>query len=688
MRFDVKWIACATMLSAATGCPRSLRVPDPGALEYHPPNASSVRDWRAELRRDLAAADLEVHVAGEVPGADVPPGWDVVTRFVHISDVQFREVGLRYFGKIGERLSATVASATYRPDDLDKKDEFPLAALVGGVNARVKGAAQPPARGRRPPPPPDFLVHTGDAVDASSMGELLKFMTVANEVHVPWFDVVGNHDVFLMGNFTEDNIKVDGDTTRGLDWVLNRAKFMQAHGANDNVPFSHAATESGSAILPSSRYHGFDCLTPSCETCGQGSPPLRAYYSVSLATTPPIRLIVLDTTRTHESIPHVAGGELPGFGAAGYVDAEQFRWVQGELASAQDAGEAILVFGHHTLTSPERSFGESDLLGTNPDGKRAVSVLELLKRRRNVLAYFGGHTHVARITRHDDAYRGAYPFYEVIAPSLHEFPQTAYWVEVLRRGRELALRVRPAWGVANGPATDPVKEGLVKACAGARAHSKVGHVACTSDVALTPAALVGRVPAPVDGAVAKGVEVSCGSLELQGRVACGPEGASASEVDAPFTLVAGGRSTWTRNVACGAAAAEAAYDVSCSQGGAGSLELTVSSSVAARTERGHAASVGTTARGEIAPAWRVPVTVPAGGSRVRVAVSDATALSCRARVDLFADAPLVERSAWEVTAGEHAVEISCEAFSATCVAGAEACSAARSVDAALEVRVE
>jgi 3',5'-cyclic AMP phosphodiesterase CpdA len=676
MAHRVRWTCLLAALALTAGCKRYIRIDDPQRLEYQPADAESVRRWRQDLGADLAAGPLSLRIAGEAPA----PGWTVVTRFVHVSDVQVRDRAIRYFTRKREKLVATVASATYRNEELDSSDEFPFLALVGGVNARVDQGSEAP----------DFLVHTGDAADANSLGELLRFVAVANGLKVPWFDVVGNHDLFLMGNFTEDHLVIEGAPSGGLPWVLNRARFMETHGANGTVPASHPPTEAPTGgRVPGSRYHGFDCLAPGCTTCGGGVPALRPYYSVLLGTTPPIRLVVLDTTLPHERVPRIFGGELPAVGASGYVDAEQFRWLQSELADAHDAGQAVIVFGHHPLTVEHETFGFGPLRGTNPEGKADEPVLDLLKAERNVLGYFGGHTHVARIARHADPYRGAHGFYEVIAPSLHEYPQSAYWVEVLRRGDELALRVRPLQPVAAG--NPVIRERVAQACAGARVHAKLAPQGdCASDEGILDAAVAARVP-PAPGAtraVARaGQDVDCGSLFLNASVECeAPGAAAARDVDVPLAVSVTRRAGWKGEKTCEGGDASVAYGATCTIDGPRRVELALASTLRARL--GAAAAEARRARGEVAPQWTVPLQVGPNGAKVRIDGPPASALACRARVDALAEAPIGEKAEWAIASkGEHTLVVSCAAVEAAC-RGAAACDVGRKLEASFAVTVE
>lgn len=49
----------------------------------------------------------------------------------------------------------------------------------------------------------DFVIFTGDNIDQPNSDELKKFLKVANQLKVPYYMVIGNHEVFKSQNFTK-----------------------------------------------------------------------------------------------------------------------------------------------------------------------------------------------------------------------------------------------------------------------------------------------------------------------------------------------------------------------------------------------------------------------------------------------------------------------------------------------------
>jgi len=371
--------------------------------------------------------------------------WEVVTTFVHVSDVQLRDAALHYNRGLVRWGADALSHGAERPRKLDGHDDYPFIALVGAINASQH-------RKRPDPDVPEFVVHTGDSVDVSTTGELLRFLDVANHLDVPWLQVMGNHDSLVWGNFFKSfNVRPSHDD---LEFIRTKGHFIELHGRTTRVGLpdayvSHAPTENGNLLFEAGmRRHGFGV-----------APTRNGFYSVTVRSNPRLRLIVLDTVADSETIPKtrlLTGSYLehPGPGAVGLLDAEQLDWLRQEIADARVKGEGVLVFGHHPLLNKGRY--APDLIARDPiSSEWELLVSNELTHVGNdqVLGYFGGHTHAPHYiaagvpgapTRLDDA-----KFVEVIAPSLHEAPQFAFLVNILRDKTEpgkLAIAVRPVRG--------------------------------------------------------------------------------------------------------------------------------------------------------------------------------------------------------------------------------------------------
>lgn len=54
----------------------------------------------------------------------------------------------------------------------------------------------------------DFVMFTGDMVNTPYQKELMKFITYANQLHYPWYAVLGNHDICI-GGFLSKKVYFD-----------------------------------------------------------------------------------------------------------------------------------------------------------------------------------------------------------------------------------------------------------------------------------------------------------------------------------------------------------------------------------------------------------------------------------------------------------------------------------------------
>jgi 3',5'-cyclic AMP phosphodiesterase CpdA len=422
------------------GCSPTLEVV-PLEVEYNKTNATTLK---AELEKALRE---NAFILQELSKTQLE-GWNHVTSFVHFSDVQLRDFGVKYMnGKLQRKIADVASGGTQRNEKLDGNDEFPFIALVGAIN-KEKNI--------------DFAIHTGDSVDTGTDGELLRFISIADSLSVPWFNVIGNHDVFLMGNFTNDNLTVK-NPANGVGLLTDRRTFMKAHKTENPIT---------NEKVPESFLHGFDCSVSGCST----SP--KSYYSFILSTEPIIRVIVLDTTKDVALVPKIGYFEIPKFGADGYLTHDQFSWLDEQLEEAAKLNQKVLIFGHHPLS---QMAGSAPLKGHFPFGGGDVFLATYLTSKPQVLAYFGGHTHRAQIKRYSDYRRGDYDFLEVIAPSMHEFPQVALKIDIYRKYNKIAINIKPIKGIVTTPAS-VLRSRINIACEGAIEEANLQKdIECWSD---------------------------------------------------------------------------------------------------------------------------------------------------------------------------------------------------------------
>jgi len=443
------------MIMLLTACTTNRMKVVPADVEYKFVDAT---EFRGALK--MIDDGFEANVFNlRLEPANVPEGWDTLFSFVHASDVQIRDFGIKYQGEKQSAFLKKFAGGTQRIAMLDQNDEFPYLALVGAINNMTE--------------PPRFLLHTGDSIDSGTIGELLVFVAISNHLEIPWFNAVGNHDILLFGNFTQNSLEIENPRGSGVLLVESRRNYISLHGFNelytnerDRMQY-HTPTEIFLNDKASRSFrHGFDKVSHSV-TIPEEDIPNTSYYSVKIHhEDPEIRLIVLDTTVPDEQIPKVGKVEIPGIGASGTIGEDQFSWLESELNNANRNGEWVIIAGHHPLFD---STGKSSL-GASIAGDTNTPLVKFLKNQRRVVAFLGGHTHTAYINEHSTSFG---KFAEVIAPSLHEYPQLALMLTVLFNSDQgkLALLIQPVKGEVSGPLSD----NLERACEGGKKEAKTNE---------------------------------------------------------------------------------------------------------------------------------------------------------------------------------------------------------------------
>jgi 3',5'-cyclic AMP phosphodiesterase CpdA len=275
-------------------------------------------------------------------------------------------------------------------------------AIVQSINATVDKYSD-----KNDPRRPVFMIHTGDAVDAGVMTELYEFVYISNELDIPWYNVLGNHDSGTFGNLDPEKTYLKAPFVDFMT-IHSTLDFINMHHNIETVyPFSlRAPKNTGREKTTStdndsmySKFNGFDKLMYSpgeildsddiCEVC-------PGYYSIEAKSgndstgDPAIQLIVINT-----GYKFLAGGK---------IEEEQFSWLKREIERCSD--KLILVFGHHNIETIEHGDRLIDMFTENP----------------SVVAYLCGHKH-----RHDINYYSrcgkSFGFWEIITDAIFAYPQ-------------------------------------------------------------------------------------------------------------------------------------------------------------------------------------------------------------------------------------------------------------------------
>jgi metallophosphoesterase (TIGR03767 family) len=170
--------------------------------------------------------------------------------------------------------------------------------------------------------------------------------------------------------------KVTADPERRL---VSRAEFVQAH-------LHEGARPAG---------HGF-------------ATDERAYYRHDHGG---VRFLAMDTVN--------ANG-----GWEGSLDHPQLAWLDSELATADAEGRYVVLLSHHPLETLVNGIGGERVL--------AAELLGVLNAHPSAVLWLAGHTHAVGVAAHGS-------LWQVVAPSLVDWPQQGRIVELSRRGGRLEV---------------------------------------------------------------------------------------------------------------------------------------------------------------------------------------------------------------------------------------------------------
>lgn len=460
--------------------------------------------------------DLGVAIDGAGDGKSVDVCFDVglgdlakpLLTFVHASDVQLRDPSVVLTDRrLSKRLDFFRPLSSFEYDeDLAFYNQYLFEAVVETINR----AAAPGG-----PEAPSFVIHTGDSIDSNVRSELVRFHQIVDRLQIPFFNVLGNHDVLVFGNLTPtdeagdkqdrkctpvaaligtqsklvpDKICVDAAvkacascTKKQVEFVASteghaktRENFIGVHTHDATAPARQFPALTGDycskADFPSSpikrdaftQDHGFDLLRGA-----DGKP--RGYYAF-------VRPV--DDTRNAVFVV-LNGEELVDFegGIYGHVGHDQMMWLRSVLdcVSRQHPKDLVFAFAHQPLS----------LLHVDAVD-RQQNVEEVLRGSRNVVGYLYGHHHENAICRdvRTDARgnrRTCSKFWEVQTASLVEFPQEVRMVKIRQLGRNLGYLEIPTFGESLADQTSQQAQLIRLARRGAERDHCVTHAGRCSD---------------------------------------------------------------------------------------------------------------------------------------------------------------------------------------------------------------
>ncbi len=388
------------------------------AMQENDPREPAMLDQMiADGYGDEQDADGEAIIDVTLDGSAAPtpgPAAARITRFVHMADTQLADdespTRLASFDSPGATAGA------FRPQE---------AYGCQMVNAAVRTINAVNAAD-----PIDFVIMGGDNADSAQSNEVQWFLSVLDGddvvecdsaidddpvpgegndpkdpfapvgLDVPWYWVMGNHDVLVQGNFPiegrQDDVvgeDVDGATR---DWSMPGGPLtMGPIPADDERALVDGAGLLG-LVMASSDGHG---VTEAVVSSG------KANYTFDVAGTD-IRFVVLDTAA------QTGGSE-------GVVrQAEVDAFLQPALDAAVDDGKFVFIATHHASTS----LGDGSGLGgmVIDDALTTDEFQALLGEYDNILAHLCGHSHVHRVTVVEPL--GGTPYWEVITSAIADHP--------------------------------------------------------------------------------------------------------------------------------------------------------------------------------------------------------------------------------------------------------------------------
>lgn len=361
---------------------------------------------------------LSISPDGSIEKSGAPDGPSTVLTFVQISDVQLRDERVKLGGNFFSKVIDLFVPVNEYGEEQQRFDSSVYLPLIKGINKLEAGLGEGTREEKQEKPL--FVVHTGDSVHAGVLQELYEFIWITNRLELPWLQVTGNHDITAFGTeLFEVHLKAprlgylplyDSEIFRhlhGHEQSSRRRLFRPGIYLGPALQNPHDKTEH----LLDVEDHGFELATLD-----------RGYYSIvadqidqdhrqRIQENFKVRFIFFDTTE--DSDLHRGGFREMGV---------QVGWLRDQLRSAADNEEHVVAFGHHDFYE-----------GFREGGHAGVKVARMLGEYPLFLGYFCGHTHRQEM-RVVSPPSPATAFWEVIAPSVLEWPQAGLLVRLVRFG--------------------------------------------------------------------------------------------------------------------------------------------------------------------------------------------------------------------------------------------------------------
>ena len=250
----------------------------------------------------------------------------------------------------------------------------------------------------------------------------------ARGLDIPWYAVIGNHDVLVRGGWTVDTPGLAPVATGEMKMVtpppgMSKREVFKAVAADfDGFLREHAGTSAVRRVsadpdrrllsrrevieqyfdtpaTPGPVGHGF---TDTNVATGSG------HYAFTIGS---VAFVALDTVN-------------PNGGSEGSIDEPQLEWLRGRLTAFPD--KAVLVLSHHNVAEMV-----NDRTGEVAPGRRVLGpeIVEVLLDHPQVVGWVNGHAHHNEIRGWRRPDRGG--FWEITTASHIDWPQQARLIELL-----------------------------------------------------------------------------------------------------------------------------------------------------------------------------------------------------------------------------------------------------------------
>jgi metallophosphoesterase (TIGR03767 family) len=248
----------------------------------------------------------------------------------------------------------------------------------------------------------------------------------ATGLTAPWLAVHGNHDQLIQGTVPGRRPLADMATGSlkpvalpshwSTDQVLQLMAGLEACdpkalAALVSAEMRPVTPDAGRRIFSRAEFVAAH-LGERSRPAGHGfATPDRAYYRHDHGVESAVTLLVMDTVNEYG-------------GWQGSLDREQLAWLEAELVAADDEQRYVVLASHHPLETLVNAAGGNRVL--------AGELQAILVSHPSVVLWLAGHTHAASVAALDT-------YWQVVAPSLVDWPQQARIVELSRAGGVLRI---------------------------------------------------------------------------------------------------------------------------------------------------------------------------------------------------------------------------------------------------------